>query len=476
MNIFRSITTSPMILASTLPLIIVPIAVSSIASANTVALGVVNQDGIQYQAVKENDTLLRCGDKDIFYSIAKLKANTILETAGVSGEYTKVILPTAIGALVPIAEVDSVSGDHLTLKVDSKLLSPSMLLGLPGSWKGLYNNPFKAGTSLEIMETLTNASGQTVGYRVVAPKGTAGELPVAFVKTDALRDATADEIKVFTGQATANTKPTIPPIEPAVEPTAKPESSDVVDEQAQDAQEKIDMTKVDTSLIEPMQTEAEAIEQDTDSTPVEIENHTPSNSDAESQANSTKRTAPNGSISASQLEDLESAFDHARKLPRAELDEALPELLAEFTRTREQAEEDSSLAKALDQRIEWLKIRIESRDQRRAIAATLAAYDARADQLAQAIDAWQQGRAYQLVGKMMVSSVYTGEHLPLLYRIQAIDPATGADQTIGYVAPKPDQDFRYLLGRVVGVIGETTQDQSLKLKVIEPQRIDPMPE
>lgn len=434
-----------------------------------------SQDGIELKVVTIDNAQLRCGDKDVFYAVAKLSADSILSTAGESGEYTTVILPASVGALVPINDVDTPVNNRVVLKTDSKLLSPSLLLGLPGSWKGLYNTPIKAGTPLEVIEVLKNGSDEVVGYRVVAPKGTDGELPVAYIKTSSLRDATSEDISNF------NDDSDDPASSPSIHPeTPAPQQTDDPADPVVDAQDEIDMNDVDQSLVDPMDSESETIERANQVEPVEIVNRAPTDSDENSENSpdeeSTQRTAPNGSISASQLEDLESAFSNARKLPRAELDEALSELRAEFTRTRDQAEGGTSLARALDQRIEWLNIRIESRDQRRAIAQTLAAYDARSQQLARDIEAWQQGRAYQIVGKMMVSSVYTGEHLPLLYRIQGIDPVTGANRTIGYVAPRADQDFRHLLGRVVGVLGKTTQDQSLKLKVIDPERIDPMPE
>jgi len=430
------------------------------------------------KAVRADKTPMRCGDKDVFYTIAELRADTLVEAVGTSGAYTKIVLPESIGALVPASEVDASTGStSLTLIVESKLRAPSHLMGLTGAWKALYANPLPTGTALKILEVLKNESGEIVGYRVIAPIAPSGELPIVYIKTSALRDATPAEIKAAqpTGSAPSPASESAPESEQAPVPVIEtpPETS---------ADTSPDT--VDTSLLEEMNTQAgEASTPSTD--PVEIENATPIEVDQSAQPiepapdpkpEPAGRRAPSGLISASALEDLEAAFDSARALNRAELDAALDELLAEFTRTRAQAQDGSSLANALDQRLEWLDIRIQTRDQRRAIAKALADYDAHADQVAKAIAAWQQGRAYMLVGRMVTSAVYTGEHLPLLYRIQITDPATGANRTLGYVAPGADQDFRHLLGRVVGVVGTKSDDQSLKLTVIEPDRIDPMPE
>ncbi|MCA9276342.1 MAG: hypothetical protein KDA29_09980 [Phycisphaerales bacterium] len=425
---------------------------------------IVAQDGASYMTVDRADEPLRCGDQDVFYAIARLTKGTVLRTAGESGAYTKVIVPENIGALVPATEVELVnSGKVAKLRVDSKLRAPSQLMGLSGAWKQMYATALPAGTELEIIESLKNDTGGVVGYRVKAINSPSGELPIAYVLTDALRPALSSEIEAVTTGNTempkpANTTPTTQPEQPATQPTEQ-QTTQPVTQPEPETQD--DEPAVDTSLLEEQVTNE----------PATIENQPPV-----TQPTQPVVTADEGRIPTSKLEDLEASFENARQLSRAELDEALSELLAEFTRTREEAEGDESLERALDQRIEWLKIRIQTRDQRRQISEALAEYDSNADQTAQAIEKWQQGRAYQLVGRMVVSSVYTGERLPLLYRVQGTDPITGQPRTVGYIAPKKDQDLRHMLGRVVGVLGVMRDDAALGLRVVEPERVDLMPE
>lgn len=439
-----------------------------------------SQDSSGLMTVISDGATVRCGDKDIFYAVAQIDKGTVLQSAGTSGDYTMVVVPRRIGAFVPAAEVNSGDGT-VTLKVDSRLRAPSQLLGLSGSWKQMYANPLSAGTELQVIEALKNEAGTIVGYRVVAPTGSGGELPVVFVRSDTLRPSLDTEAKAFLeSQGMPVTKTgTNPAPKPAVttgqtkdstqsEPAPKPQTQTPAPTQPATPAPGTD-ERVDSSLLDEMNLPGESGD-----APVEISNAAPV-SDAGSPAPAPRR-AEDGRISASKLEDLEAAFTRARQLPRKELDEALGELLAEFTRTRGDAEDDSSLARALDQRIEWINLRIATRDQRREIARALAQSDQRADELSKSIESWQQGRAYQLVGRMVTSSVYTGKNLPLLYRIQGIDPITGQPHTIGYVAPGKDQDLRHLLGRVVGVIGTRTEDASLRMTVVEPERVDPMPE
>jgi len=76
--------------------------------------------------------------------------------------------------------------------------------------------------------------------------------------------------------------------------------------------------------------------------------------------------------------------------------------------------------------------------------------------------------SYDAMGRLVSSTLYTGERLPLLYRL--VDPLTGL--TIGYVEPEQEVELTPLLGRVVGVTGETRFDPGLKLKVIKVDQAD----
>ncbi len=419
--------------------------------------------------VKADDTAIRCGDQDVFYAITMMKAGSVLVVLGESGSYTKVALPASVGMFVPINEVDAtIAKGKVVLVVDSKLRAPSHLMGLAGSWKAVYTKALPAGTELTVSETLMNDAGEVLGYRIVPMLGVDDEHAAGYVKTTSLRAPTAEEMEVLATAQMAGTKFTV---EAEPEPIAVPEQPAVDTQPAEEA-------AVDTSLMEDMDLGNDEAQSDPE--PIVIENAAPvdadDSTDAVADPEPTTRVASNGLISAAALEDLESAFDHARSLDKADLDETLDELKAEYTRARELAEDGTTLAKALDQRLEWIDIRVQTRDQRRSIAAMLAQYDANQDAVAQAIENWQSGRAYQLVGRMVTSSIYTGEHLPLLYRVQVTDPASGMSRTIGYVAPKESQDLRHLLGRVVGVIGTVRADDSLKLMVISPDRVEPMPE
>lgn len=446
---------------------------------------------------------VRSGDQEIYYTITEAQRGAIFAAVSTSGDYTKVQYPAELGAVVPAKQVRVIkAGTQVQLLEDSKLKAESMLRGLAGSWNSVYIEPLPAQTVLNVLdviyeETSDGSQGEVLGYRVAPPRPPVVKShPYAYIQTNSLRSATPEEIarhqggkQITTGRPqlmpapgrttsnpNADTSTTESTLSTSIDSSAegkleeKPESS--TDMNASDAggvggEQVIDLRN-EIVLPEP-------------TAPVEIQNTPPVTKPSQvvspeksgSASKASKKSSAH--ITAASLEALESSFTNARSMSRTQLDEALPELLAEFNRTREAIGDDESEARPLDQRIEWLNIRLKTRDQRRAITQALATADAQSVELNQKMNQWNNSRVYSLVGRLMLSGVYTGEHLPLLYRVRAPDPVTGFDRTIGYVAPKDGQDLRPYLGRVVGVIGDPVRDQSLALPVLSPTKIDQMP-
>lgn len=77
---------------------------------------------------------------------------------------------------------------------------------------------------------------------------------------------------------------------------------------------------------------------------------------------------------------------------------------------------------------------------------------------------------YDAVGLLRTSTLYTGQKLPLMYRL--VDPSTQPARTIAYVLVDPQNPPAQLLGRVVGVVGSKQYDAGLRLNVITARQID----
>ncbi|MCA9302778.1 MAG: hypothetical protein KC996_01510 [Phycisphaerales bacterium] len=436
-----------------------------------------------WYVVLSEEAVMRAGDEEVFYAVSRFPRGSMLVASSTTDRYAAVCYPLSLGALVPVGEVERVDAEHVRLTEESKLRAASSLLGMSGSWKGLYELPLLAGTELEVMEELKSDTGQVVGYRVAPPHPpVASAFPVGYVKMSDLRPATPGEVQKFLGKPAPKAAPERTNLPP--QPVEKIETIEGLADPV-GASEDAGSEEIDTSLLDDIEipeptihtgiqpaaepSEDPAIEEPKPDEPVIINN-------TEIIPDKSAPPSQKPILSVSALETLEASFDDARRLPREELDNALEELLAEYTRAYDAAGDDESLATALSQRMEWLKIRMETRDQRRAIAQTLHTADENQIAIQQGIEKWQSGRAYILVGKMVPSAVYTGERLPLLYRVQGNDPYTGEQTTIGYVAPGSDQDYRHLLGRVVGVVGASELDSALNLRIIRPSRIDAMPQ
>jgi hypothetical protein len=440
----------------------------------------------QWKVITSETEAVRCGDQEIYYTITEFKRGTIVAVDGTSGDFSKVRYPASLGVLVAADDVRTVkAGSHVQLVNESQLKAESQLRGMDGSWCPVFAKPLGAGIEMAVLETIRDqATDEVRGYRVAPPRPpVVGSYPYVYIRTSALRDATPAEIAAHQGGKQVTTGR--PPL------SAGPGNTGGNANTAEDIQEEVaeQVTQQDPEQREPvidlreeqvipetsLPDPEEVTEESADDQPVEIQNAIPETRESAPVVNPEKTTRPATRLTVSSLEALEASFTSARTMPREQLDEALPELLAEFTRARDSAEEGDPSIEPLEQRIEWIKIRIETRDQRRAIAQALAVADSQQIELNRKIEQWNDSRVYNLVGRLMLSGVYTGEHLPLMYRVRVPDPITGMERTIGYIAPKPDQDLRRFLGSVVGVIGDPVHDDALALTVLSPTKVELMP-
>lgn len=413
-----------------------------------------------WKVVARDGVSMRCGPESVFYAVAEYSSGRLLLVDGLTDSQARVRYPDDLAALVPADEVKVINDRSVELIRPSGLRAPSELLGLSGSWKALFDPTLPAGTQLAVRDTVKNTRGEVVGYAVIAPKPPAVSGHArAFVPADALRDATPDEVAKHLGTA---------PAQPATQPATQPGT------QPGDAAGQPQQPDEGTSVV---LTPGAVVPVDPAGQPVTQPATDPAASPAQTPAPAQPGAQPAADprqIFASKLEDLEASFATARRLPAAELDVALDELLAEYSRTREETTDDEYLAAQLDQRIEWLNLRILTRDQRRSIQAAMAQADDRSKALDNQVVDWRKGRAYQLVGRLVQSTVYNGERLPRMFRVQSVTSFDGTPRTLGYLVPDAANETK--LGAIVGIVGEARFDPQLRLMVIKADQVDVMPE
>ncbi len=454
----------------------------------------------RWVAVTSDATPLRCGDRERYYAVAELDAGTLLVADGSSDQWIRVRYPEVVHPFVPSDDARVIDERTIELTEASGLRSPSLIMGPAGSWRSAIDPPLPSGMRLQIAEPATDDAGVTVGWYVVAPGEDAGAFARGYIKAAGVRNATASEVEAFLarGDQPAPSEPKQP------ETVVAEETPD--DEAAPISDDTTDIA-ADTSLLEPMTPEGEpeqqvatddpavdAIESASDDAAdavLDIVAKVPA-SDAEPadvvvDAVSTPETIAQGGLNADEdptnpetlkltpaaLRDLELTFDNARTLPREELDVAIDELLAEYKRARD-ATDEPVVVNAIDRRIEWLELRIETRDQRRKLSGVLSEVGQREAMLAERVSTWRESRMFSIVGRVLPSRVYDGVRLPLMYRIESVDALTGG-RTIGYIRPRQPDELARRIGQVIGIRGTTAFDEQLRMNIIDPAELEALP-
>lgn len=173
---------------------------------------------------------------------------------------------------------------------------------------------------------------------------------------------------------------------------------------------------------------------------------------------------------AARIKELDQAFDRVNAQPLGEAE--YETLIAEYERTIQTLSGQLSPRQRalLEQRLNILKFRKDLRQQQLALLNESSTTQQQNQQVLQNVAQVEATRVYSIVGQLQPSTVYNGQTLPLMYRIQSV--GTSVPRTLGYIKPDPKFALDSKLGQIVGVIGESSVDRELKLNVITPVRID----
>ena len=431
---------------------------------STAARAQTNAQG--YAVVKDDATVLRAGDMPRFYRVMDLSAGTVVKTLGTNEGWTRVAYPAGSNAYVEADRAEKVNTNTLRLIKPSSLLAPSALLGASGSWCPLFPEPLPAGTELKLVEEITGIGGKINKYLVEAPQS---PTPAAgFVRATSLRPATPDEIKSF---GTNTPEPAPPEPTPLATPDPDQTTTTETDSTTTDSKSEPDPAAdddLDTSLLEPIVTG-----------PLDPPNQNQTTSTTPTQpttlaTNTTQATPANPEtyqdMVVLSINQLNAAFDELRQLPRAEADAALEEMLAECRRTADKLANEPDIVRAINQRIKWLELRMKLRDQRQALNRTLAQSEQQQAEMAAQIQQWRQGRSFTVIGRIFKSTLYDGDRLPLMYRLESVD-GPGFGRTTAYLRPTEALDFSNLVGAIVGVLGKPHYDDALGVRIITVESI-----
>lgn len=398
-----------------------------------------------WATIQTDKAPVRCYFTDTSYSVAELPKGFVVRVDGEGSVYARVAYPAKMTAFVQ-AEHGKVEGNVVKLTQASRLRAASTIAGFDGSWKALLDTPLPVGSELKFVENVTNKEGAVIAYRVQAPDAARG-----YVAMGAIRKATDAEVAAA-GNQVAPTPPKVEakkPDAPSGATTTPPPSTTAT------------LPAPTTDLTQPTQPTGQA-PTNPGTTPTDVTAAAP-------QGAATTVPGTPAERKVGSLEDLEATFQRVAKQPAR--DAEYDELMAEFQRAIDaQGPEMTGRKKQLSARREYLSIRRDYRDRVQAAEDAKRQLDASEVQVKNSIAEIEKSRVYTIIGTLQPSTVYDGQRLPLMYRVQSVGGLS--PRTLGYIKPDAKFDLDRKLGLVVGVIGNAEMDRELKLNIVTPVRVD----
>lgn len=396
-----------------------------------------------YVVVTGDEVNIRCGAGSVWYPVATIASGTVLRADGSDQGWLRVAYPEGAAAMVRASDVTR-SGDNVTLSQPSRLLANNPKGGLSESWRPLLDQDLPAGTSLRVIEEVRESGGEVGAFRVAAPADARG-----YISERSVRPATEAEVAQIRGVVTPppaataeNTPATTPPAStpPAgTETAAAPTTTPAQPEQAPATTEPTPTVESVTTPVEPA--------------PVQAPTETPAQR------------------AVGTMNQLNNAFEALKRVPTE--DAEISPLIAEYERfigTLSDSAADSGWRRYAQSRVELLSARLELQNQLLAVKEAEAFAAKGFDQITQSVRLMQANPLYKVVGRLGASTVYNGENLPQMFRVQSVEGGVG--RTLAYVLPADGVDLAGKIGFIVGVVGDSRTDVVLGLPIIEPKRVD----
>lgn len=171
------------------------------------------------------------------------------------------------------------------------------------------------------------------------------------------------------------------------------------------------------------------------------------------------------------INQLAESFNRVMRQPlaTAEFETALAQIET-FRASLSSSARDQKLSAALGGYADALRLRMELRDAKRSSEASLQGSTLTGTDLGNRVIELERQRIYNVIGRLVRSTVYSGDRVPLLYRVMSPEP--GSARTLGYLLPDDKFDLPAKLEQVVGIIGQIRPEESLRTNLIVPSRVD----
>lgn len=393
------------------------------------------------------------------YPFGKLKRGDLVRVGEESFGWARVQTEgpafAQIYGVVPADSRVTVSEDGRTLSVNAKseLRAPNISTpdaSLAASWKQIAR--LEPGATLSVVDRVD--SERDAVYRVRLPAVAEGWVNMNFLRKASQAEMakfnapTPEEVATMAAADVVSQQVQAPAAAPADGGTASGATDAAAPDVAGTADAPIDATGTATGEADVIVTGGKASEPAPPPAPAK----TPE------QIAFERRRAT--------MADLEGLYTTIRGQSKAEAE--LHALRGRYLDLAIVASGDPEIVSKANGRAEQLRLEIEVQSRIIELERMKARIEGERDSIASVARAIEARSEYTVVGILNASLVYDGQRLPLLYRIQ--DPATG--QTVAYVAPGPGFQLSTMLGNLLGVRGEKTYDEALRVDVVAPRTVD----
>ncbi len=404
-----------------------------------------------FVTVTKDNVPMKCADGGIFYAVSILKQGQVLRVDGEGPGWLRTEYLPGIKAYIKAADATAdASGKTLKLSRPSRLMAANVQGSRP--WQFLLDSDLPAGTSFTVLETLKGTDGTVEGYLVPAPAQARG-----YVKSDQVKRATPEEAAAYTKPASGAATPPAPRPQP-VKPTTPATGGDPVP--APTTPPPATPTTPPSAI--PATPEGEpAVPADPNATtpvPPPVAPPTP------------PVDAPRLKV-IKDIDTLRTLFNNVMQKAGSEAE--INTVIAEFDRTTNTlggTPEDRRIHEALTSRREALTLRLEVFEASKKLRDRATAISERELKLREYVDNVEKQSIYTIVGRIVPSTVYDGKRgMPLMFRVESAD--SSSTRTLGYVVPREGLDLLTVSGKVVGIVGESRIDESLRLNIVAARRV-----
>jgi uncharacterized protein YgiM (DUF1202 family) len=385
--------------------------------------------------VNGNGVLVRSGPSNNFYPTMKLDKGAKVTVVGIKYDWLKIIPPEGSFSYVPQVFV--------TRRGDGKVGRVNNALNVRA---GSSLNQIKTTiqTKLQEGQDVTILGEQDEYFKISPPKEAYVYINKQHVKPDQV--ISNDEVAVKDAKDTKEPKEGVEEKKEQVADTGKPQQDgDTPTTPGEATNEGGERGIADASPgTQPTQEEGRTGVADAGNGPT---------------------SRPSAVATATEYRKAEADFEAASKLPVVE--QPIDELAERYAKLADSGALSTTARQMVDARLRALKIRGEVREELKAFNHSKQEFTRKQKDLAMEAGEIQerlketQVSIYAAVGMLRVSSIQQGNST--LYRLT--DPATG--RTVVYIRSN-DPAYAGLLNQFVGVKGDLTTDERLRMKIISP--------